>query len=81
MLHGYCKFGVVISKIPVMQSGLNAIMTAHFPDYELGVCHSLEELTLLQLRRADLVLVDLSGDIHQPRNVCEQYYSLLSSIP
>ena len=78
MLQGYCKFGVVISKIPVMQSGLSAIMTTHFPDYELNVCHSLEELTLLQLRRADLVLVDLSGDIHQSNNVCEQYYSLLS---
>jgi DNA-binding NarL/FixJ family response regulator len=78
MLQGYCKFGVVISKIPVMQSGLSAIMTAHFPDYELNVCHTLEELTLLQLRRADLVLVDLSGDIHQPRNVCEQFYALLS---
>lgn len=78
MLQGYCKFGVIISKIPVMQSGLNAIMSAHFPDYELNACHSLEELTLLQLRRADLVLVDLSGDIHQPRSVCEQYYSLLT---
>lgn len=78
MLQGYCKFGVIISKIPVMQSGLNALMTAHFPDYELNVCHSLEELTLLQLRRADLVLVDLSGDIHQPRNVCQQFYALLS---
>jgi len=61
-----------------MQSGLSAIMGAHFPDYELNVCHSLEELTLLQLRRADLVVVDLSGDIRQPRSVCEQFYSLLS---
>lgn len=78
MLPGYCKFGVIISKIPVMQSGLSAIMGANFPNYELNVCHTLEELTLLQLRRADLVIVDLSGDIMQPRSVCEQYYSLLS---
>ncbi|MEO3992250.1 helix-turn-helix transcriptional regulator [Pseudocitrobacter cyperus] len=78
MVQGCCKFGVIISKIPVMQSGLSAIMSSHFPDYELNVCHSLEELTLLQLRRADLVLVDLSGDIHQPRSVCEQFYSLLT---
>lgn len=78
MLPGYCKFGVVISKIPVMQSGLCAVMGSHFPGYELNVCSTLEELTLLQLRRADLVIVDLSGEFSQPRSICEQYYALLS---
>lgn len=78
MLPEYCKFAVIISKIPVMQSGLSTIMRTNFPDYELNICQSLEQLTLLQLRRTDVVLVDLSGEIHNPRTICEQYYSLLS---
>ncbi|WP_421550538.1 helix-turn-helix transcriptional regulator [Kluyvera intermedia] len=74
----FCKFAVIISKIPVMQSGLSTIMGAHFPDYELNFCQSLEELTLLQLRRTDVVIIDFSGDIRHPRALCEQYYTLLS---
>ena len=74
----YCKFAVIISKIPVMQSGLNSIMRMHFPNYELNFCQSLEQLTLLQLRRTDVVIVDFSGDIGNPRALCEQYYTLLS---
>lgn len=78
MLPEYCKFAVIISKIPVMQSGLSAIMGMNFPDYELNFCQSLEELTLLQLRRTDVVIVDFSGEIRLPRALCEQYYALLS---
>lgn len=74
----YCKFAVIISKIPVMQSGLSAIMGMYFPDYELNFCQSLEELTLLQLRRTDVVIVDFSGEVRHPRALCEQYYTLLS---
>ena len=74
----YCKFAVIISKIPVMQSGLSTIMETHFPDYELNFCQSLEELTLLQLRRTDVVIVDFSGEVRHPRALCEQYYMLLS---
>ncbi|MEX3021391.1 LuxR C-terminal-related transcriptional regulator [Kluyvera sp. STS39-E] len=74
----FCKFAVIISKVPVMQSGLSTIMGTHFPDYELNFCQSLEELTLLQLRRTDIVIVDFSGEIRQPRALCEQYYTLLS---
>lgn len=74
----YCKFAVIISKIPVMQSGLSTIMGTHFPDYELNFCQSLEELTLLQLRRTDVVVIDFSGEVRNPRAVCEQYYTLLS---
>ncbi|MEQ6280788.1 helix-turn-helix transcriptional regulator [Kluyvera cryocrescens] len=78
MVPEFCKFAVIISKIPVMQSGLSTIMGAHFPDYELNFCQCLEELTLLQLRRADVVVIDFSGDIRHPRALCEQYYALLS---
>lgn len=78
MLPGHGKFGVIISRIPVMQSGLKAILKEHLPDYELSFCGSQDELTLLQLRRAVLVLVDLSGHIEHPRNICEHYYSLMN---
>ena len=78
MLPEYCKFAVIISKIPVMQSGLKSIMQMNFPDYELNFCLSLEQLTLLQLRRSDVVIVDFSGDIGNPRSLYEQYYTLLS---
>lgn len=74
----FCKFAVIISKIPVMQSGLSTIMGTHFPDYELNFCQSLEELTLLQLRRTDVVIIDFSGEVRHPRALCEQYYTLLS---
>jgi DNA-binding NarL/FixJ family response regulator len=78
MLPGHGKFGVIISRIPVMQSGLKAILKEYLPDYELSFCGSQDELTLLQLRRAVLVLVDLSGHIEHPRNICEHYYSLMN---
>ena len=78
MLSRSCKYGIVVSKIPVMTVGLGDILERHFPEYELTFCRSLEEITLLQLRRASLVIADLSGEQRQMRNACEQYYSLLS---
>jgi len=56
-LHG--KHSVIISRIPVMQNGLGGVMTRHFPDFELTYCSSLQELTLLQLRRADVIIADI----------------------
>lgn len=78
MSQEYCKFAVVISRIPVLQAGISTIMGTHFPDYEHDFCQSLEELTLLQLRRADIVIVDFSGGVKDPRALCEQYHSLVS---
>ena len=72
------KFGIVISRLPVIQAGLNAIIQEHLPDYEMSFCHSPEELTLLQLRRSVLAVVDLSGDVSQPRSICEHYCSLMN---
>ena len=60
MLPGQGKFGIIISRIPVMQSGLKAIVGEHLPDYELSFCRSQDELTLLQLRRAVLGKVRIS---------------------
>ena len=78
MLQGRCKNAIIISKSPIIQTGLKGIIQAQFADYELTYCRSVEELTLLQLRYADLVIADLTGDCNYPRSVCEQYYSLLS---
>lgn len=78
MLPGRCKNGIIISKVPVIQTGLYGVMQQHFPDYELTSCRAVEELTLLQLRRSDLVIADLTGECPHPRNVCEQFYTLLS---
>jgi DNA-binding NarL/FixJ family response regulator len=59
-----------------MQTGLGCIMSRNFPECELSYCRSQEELTLLQLRRANVVIVDISGDQRNPRGACEEYYSL-----
>lgn len=70
--------GVVISRIPVMQNGLGGVMTRHFADFDLTFCRSLQELTLLQLRRADVIIADISGEYRNPRGTLEEYYGLLN---
>ena len=75
-LHG--KHCVVISRIPVMQKGFAGVMARHFPDFELTFCRSLQELTLLQLRSADVIIADISGEYRNPRGSLEEYYSLLN---
>ncbi|MDV0593903.1 MULTISPECIES: response regulator transcription factor [unclassified Enterobacter] len=75
-LHG--KHCVVISRVPVMQKGFAGVMARHFPDFELTFCRSLQELTLLQLRRADVIIADISGEYRNPRGSLEEYYSLLN---
>ncbi|WP_276853855.1 helix-turn-helix transcriptional regulator [Enterobacter oligotrophicus] len=72
------KHGIVISRVPVMQSGLGGVMARHFPEYDLTYCRSLQELTLLQLRRAEVIIADISGDYRNPRGTLEQYYGLLN---
>ncbi|QDK21241.1 response regulator transcription factor [Leclercia adecarboxylata] len=71
-----CKSVIIISKSPIMQTGLGSIMSRYFPDYERAFCRSQEELTFLQLRRAIVVIVDISGDQRNPRSHCDQYYTL-----
>lgn len=72
------KHGVVISRVPVMQNGLGGVMTRHFPDFEITYCRSMQELTLLQLRRAGVVIADISGEYRNPRGTLEQYYGLMN---
>lgn len=81
MLSKMCKYGIVICKVPVLKVGLGDIMERHFPDYEMTYILSLDEVTLLQLNRADLIIADLSGDQRQARSVCEQYYSVIAQHP
>ncbi|WP_448675347.1 helix-turn-helix transcriptional regulator [Enterobacter hormaechei] len=72
------KHGVVISRVPVMQNGLGGVMTRHFPDFEITYCRLMQELTLLQLRRAGVVIADISGEYRNPRGTLEQYYGLMN---
>lgn len=51
-------------------------MSCYFPDYERAFSRSHEELTLLQLRRAIVIIADISGDQGNARSFCEQYYRL-----
>lgn len=60
MLPGCCKNGLIISKTPLIQEGLKGVITGNFPDYKLAYCRTIEELTLLQLRRSNLVIADLA---------------------
>lgn len=53
-------------------------MTRHFADFDLTFCRSLQELTLLQLRRADVIIADISGEYRNPRGTLEEYYGLLN---
>lgn len=71
-----CQHAIIISKLPVMQTGLGCIISRNLPDYEVSYCRSQEELTLLQLRRANVIIADISGDQRNPRRICEEYYSL-----
>ncbi|URN99860.1 response regulator transcription factor [Leclercia adecarboxylata] len=71
-----CKSLIIISKSPIMQTGLGCVVSRNFPDYDCSYCRTHEELTLLQLRRAVVVIVDISGDQNNPRNICNQYYAL-----
>lgn len=73
-----CKSAIIISKSPIIQTGLGSIMSRYFPDYDRAFSRSHEELTLLQLRRAIVVIVDTSGEQHNVRGLCEQYYRLQS---
>lgn len=58
--------GLIISKTPLIQEGLKGAITGNFPDYKLAYCRTIEELTLLQLRRSNLVIADLAVNNASP---------------
>ncbi|MCU6665573.1 putative transcription factor YjjQ [compost metagenome] len=71
-----CKHAIIISKSPIIQTGLGGVLSHCFQEYECSYCRSYEDLTLLQLRRATVIIADFSGVLRNPRQVCEQYCSL-----
>lgn len=78
MLSVLRKYGAIISRTPIVQSGLSAIMKNNFPEYEVSCHHHVEELTIMQLGRTDLIVSDLSGAPSQGKALFEQYCSLMT---
>nr|WP_159466526.1 LuxR C-terminal-related transcriptional regulator [Scandinavium goeteborgense] len=78
MLKVFNRCGVVISNVPIIQTGLSSIMKDNFPEYEVSCHHCIDELTLMQLQRANLIVCGLSGDRFQVKSLCEKYYSLMT---
>ncbi|CCJ71162.1 Putative regulator [Cronobacter condimenti 1330] len=81
MLPGRCKQGVIISQIPVMHTGLAAIIRRHFPETELYHYKSSAELSLPLLNPVDMVLAELPCAPEDARQECEAYYSLVAQAP
>ncbi len=70
--------GVIISRIPIIQSGLLTLVKDNFPEYAVSCHPCIEELTLMQLRRTQLIIVELSQGYSESKALCEQYYSLMA---
>ncbi|SFT97446.1 DNA-binding response regulator, NarL/FixJ family, contains REC and HTH domains [Kosakonia arachidis] len=70
--------GIVISQTPVLMAGIGAILERHFPEYTLNYYSCVEEIELLQLKSARLVIVDISDEPFYGRKRCQSYYSLFS---
>ncbi|MEJ5072983.1 LuxR C-terminal-related transcriptional regulator [Enterobacter ludwigii] len=78
MLKVFNRYGVVVSNVPLIQAGLSSIMKDNFPEYEVSCHHRIDELTLIQLQRTNLIVCNLSGDRFQVKSLCEKYYSLMT---
>ncbi|SCB74161.1 helix-turn-helix domain-containing protein [Kosakonia oryziphila] len=70
--------GIIISQTPVLMAGIGSILKHHFPEYILNYYSCVEEIDLLQLKRARLVIVDIADEIFYARRRCQNYYSLFS---
>ncbi|WP_312687071.1 LuxR C-terminal-related transcriptional regulator [Kosakonia sp.] len=71
------KQGIIISRMPVLRSGVGGILESHFPEYQLMYYSAVEETTLRQLAAARLIVVDLTGELRHARRHCQQYFTLL----
>lgn len=81
-MHAMTKnHGLIISGIPIIQSGLMAIMKDYFPEYAVSAHPQAEALTPLQLCNASLAMVELSCDPAQRKSLCGTYYSLMVQYP
>lgn len=78
MLSADNTHGIVISQTPIMRTGIGCILERHFPEYIPKYYSCVEETELLQLKRARLVIVDVSDELCYARKRCQSYYSLFS---
>lgn len=77
MLSEKYRCAVIISRAPIIQFGLGAIMAQSFCEYEIIYCTTPEEITLSLLQHANVVIVDLTNDLKQARSACKKYYSIM----
>jgi DNA-binding NarL/FixJ family response regulator len=78
MLAACLNYGVIISDVPIIQSGLLSLMKDNFPECKVSCHRHIDELTIMQLCRTNLIVADLSGDSLQAKKLCEKYYSLMA---
>lgn len=81
-MHAMTKnHGLIISSLPIVQSGLLAIMKDYFPEYVVNVHSQPEVLTSVQLCNATLAMVELSCNPSLRKPLCAMYYSLMVQYP
>ncbi|WP_312212573.1 LuxR C-terminal-related transcriptional regulator [Pseudescherichia sp.] len=77
MLSEKYRCAVIISRAPIIQFGLGAIMAQSFCEYEIIYCTTPEEMTLSLLQHANVIIVDLTNDLRQARSACKKYHSIM----
>jgi DNA-binding NarL/FixJ family response regulator len=79
MLAACLNYGVIISDVPIILSGLSTLMKDNFSECEISCHQNIDELTIMQLRRTNLIVAEISGDVLQAKALCEKYYSLMAN--
>lgn len=80
MLSEKYRCAVIISRAPIIQFGLGAIMAQSFCEYEIIYCTTPEEVTLSLLQHANVIIVDLTNDLRQARSACKKYHSIMMQL-
>lgn len=81
MLPGRCKQGIIVSTLPVMHNGLEAIIAQHFPDIELHHFQRSAELPSVVVQRASLIIIELPFEAEEAQTECEAYYKFIAQQP
>lgn len=77
MLPEKYRCAVVISRAPIIQRGLVAIMEDSLHEYEVICCATQQETNFSLLQRASIVIVDLTNDLHKARSACREYAAMM----
>lgn len=80
MLPEKYRCAVIISRAPVIQRGLVAIMADAFHEYEVICCSTQQETSFSLLQRASVVFVDLTNDLHKARSACREYGEMMAQV-